>query len=68
MNNPMMQFALNQLKQKPEIANSPMGQEFINILQSGNDQAGIELANNLLKSYGLTREQAIQQARNGFHI
>lgn len=68
MNNHIVQFAVNKLKQKPEVATSPLGQQFINILQTNDVNAGVEMANNLLNSYGLTKEQGIQQARNGFHI
>lgn len=68
MNNGIMQFALQMLRSNPQVAQTPMGQQFMTILQNGDQQKGIELANNLCQSYGITPEQALQQARTHFHI
>lgn len=59
------QMALNIIQNNEKIQSSPMGQQFAQILQSGNQAAGVELANNIIQSYGLTRDQAIQQAAQG---
>lgn len=63
--NPMKQLALNIIQRNKNMQASPMGQQFAQILQSGNDQAGEELAYNTLRSYGLTKEEAIKQATEG---
>lgn len=65
--NPMIKnFALNLLAQNPKQAQSPMGQQLINILNSGDDAAGEELGNNIIQTNGLQKDQAIQQAYQGF--
>lgn len=66
--NKIGQFALNMLNQNPQMRNNPLAQEFISVLQSGNAQRGEEIANNLCQTYGVNRDQAIQQARNYFHL
>lgn len=65
MNQQMMQLAMMKVQNTPELANSPMGQSFLQIMQSGNQQAGIEMANNIINTLGISRDQAIQQAMNG---
>lgn len=50
----------------PEIAAKPMAKELMSILESGNTKAGEELANNLLNSYGATRDNVVQQATSFF--
>lgn len=62
----MMNLAIQKLQSSPEIANSPQGQEFLTILQSGDVARGQQMADNFCKSYGVTREQAIQQASQHF--
>lgn len=63
--NPLQQMALNLIQNNKNIQASPIGQQFTQILQSGNAQAGEALANNILQSYGLSKEEAIKQATEG---
>lgn len=60
-----MQLAAQILQMNPTIQENPIGQQFAQILQSGNQKAGEELANNIINSYGLSKDQAIQQASQG---
>lgn len=64
----MPQFDPNQLlnfllQSNPQIQNNPMAQSMLGVIQSGNAQQGEQIADNLCKTYGVTREQAIQQAQ-----
>lgn len=52
-------------KQNPEAFNNPRAQSLLNILRSGDEQRGIEAANNILKELGLDRETGVQQATSG---
>lgn len=52
-------------KQNPEALNNPRAQSLLNILRSGDEQRGIEAANNILKELGLNRETGVQQATSG---
>lgn len=63
--NPLMQFAAQILQSNQKMQESPIGQQFTQILRTGDEQAGIALANNLLQSYGLSREEAVKQATEG---
>lgn len=61
-------FAMNLLKKSPNIANNPQAQNFIDVIQRGDKDKGEEIANNLLQTYGVDREEAIKQAKNFFLI
>lgn len=63
-----MQFAMNQMQKNPALTNTPMGQTFANILKTGNVSAGEEMANNILSSMGMTKEDALAQAQSYFGL
>jgi hypothetical protein len=66
---PNIQNILNTfINQNPRIANNPNAQEIIQVLQSGDAEKGKEIAKNLCNSYGVTEEQAIEQARKFFNF
>ena len=58
--------ALNLISRNPNLANNPQAQSFINVIQSGDSKKGEEIARNLCNTYGVTPEQAVQQAKNFF--
>ena len=62
------EVALGILARNAAVANSPMGQEFIRILKSGDQAAGEQMAKNICASYGVSQEQAVSQARGFFKI
>lgn len=52
---------ISQLAQQfPDVVSNPRNQEFMAVLQSGNQQAIENLADKICESYGITREQAMQ--------
>lgn len=63
-----MQFLQNAMRQNPNVANNPQAQNYLNILQSGDSQKGQQIAENLLKTYGMTKEQGLSQVRQFFHF
>lgn len=64
MNNPFQQFANFLMSQNPNIAqNNAMLQAVIN----NDEKKGMEIAENLCKSYGVSKEQAIQQATQWYN-
>lgn len=67
MMNPM-QFAMNMIQHNPQVMNNPMAQNYISVIQSGDAQKGQQLAENICKSYGMTPQQALQQAKQFFNI
>lgn len=67
--NQMIQNLLNMLIQRnPNIANNPRNKAMLEAIQNGDSVKGEQLANNLCQSYGVTREQALAQAKQYFHI
>lgn len=71
MNNPIQalaQMAMNRISSDPRMQNNPQAREFINIMQSGDIARGEEMARNLCNSYGVSQQQALQQAKSFFRI
>lgn len=67
MNN-IKDFALNIIGNNPSIASNPNAQQMIDVIRRGDAAQGEQIANNLCETYGISRDQAIQQARSLFHI
>lgn len=67
-NNPFYRFAMNMIQRNPQIANNPRAQQLISVIQNGNNEQGEKIANNLCESYGVTKEQALNDAKNFFNI
>lgn len=67
-----MNLAVAALNANPKFKSKPMAQELLRCIQNNDQAAGIAMANNILQSYGLDKEQAVQQAQNGlaqmFHL
>lgn len=59
---------LKTIKANPAIADNPQAQAYLDVLESGDAEKGEEVANNLLKSYGMTKDEALKQAKAFFHI
>lgn len=66
--NPLINFAINMINRSPGVRNNPMAQNYLQILQSGDSEKGMQVAENICRSYGLTKEQALTQAKKFFHI
>lgn len=54
------------LKMNPQVANNPRAMEMLNVIQSGDTQKGEQIANNICKTYGISKEDATKQAENFF--
>lgn len=64
MNKPnIYDFAASLVQNNPNIANSPMGQNFIEALKNRDSQKGEEIANNILQNQGLDRDSAMNDIR-----
>lgn len=56
----IQQMAMKILKENPNIANNPNAQSMINVIQSGDEKKGQEIAENICKSMGVSKEDAIR--------
>lgn len=61
-------MALGIIGRSPQVAQNPNAQHMLQVIQSGNQAEGERIARNLCQSYGMTPEQALQQARGFFRI
>lgn len=59
---------MNVMQNNPNFQNNPVAQNYANVLLSGDSKRGEEIANNLLKSYGVTKEQALAAAKKMFNL
>lgn len=62
------QFAMNFMSQNRNLPNNPMIQQCTTLIQTANAERGEEMANNILKSYGISKEEGIRMAKQFFHI
>ena len=68
MVNMIQQFALKMIANNPQVANNPQAQDYISVIQSGDEAKGAEIARNICASYGKTPEEASAEARKFFGI
>lgn len=71
MNNPIMalaQMAMNRISSDPSFRNNPQAKAFVDIMQRGDITQGQEMAKNLCQSYGVSEQEALQQAKSFFRI
>ena len=64
----MMQFALGMIEKNPQVANNPRNQQMIEVLKSGDEKAGMELATNLCNTYGDSKDEVIKKALGFFNL
>ena len=60
-------FAMNILRQNPSIAQNQRNQDLLQVILSGDNTRGQQIAENLCKTYGVTPQQAVDTATNFFH-
>lgn len=61
-------FALNLLARNPNIANNPQAISMLNVIRSGDDAKGQEIARNICNSMGVTEQDALNQAKQFFNL
>lgn len=62
------EFAAAMIRKNPQMANSPEGREFLQLLETRDDRAGSALANKLLSGMGVSQEQGIRKAVKFFGL
>lgn len=61
-------FALSLISRNPQITNNPNAQQLLQVVQENDSDKGAQIAQNICDSYGITREQAIQEAKRFFGL
>lgn len=64
----IFQFAMDLIGKNSNVINNPQTQTMINAIKSGDSRTGEEIARNLCNTYGVTPEDAVQQAKTFFHL
>ncbi len=71
MNNPIMglaQMAMNRISSDPNLQKNPQARAFVDIMQRGDVAQGQQMARNLCQSFGVSEQEALQQAKSFFRI
>lgn len=61
-------MALALLGRAPQVSQNPNARHMLDVIQSGDSAEGERIARNLCQSYGMTPDQAMEQARRFFGI
>ena len=64
----IMDIVSQMIRNNPNIQQSPFAQAGMNAILNNDAKAGEQLANNILQSVGMTKEQAMQLARQQMHL
>lgn len=65
-NNNLINFAMNIILNSPNIRNNPQAQEMINVIKNNDSVRGQQIAENLCKTYGISTQEALNQAKRKF--
>lgn len=58
-------IAIGIVKSNPQFAESPMGKNFLEALETRDVAKGEEMANNVLKNHGLSKEEGMKDVKKG---
>lgn len=61
-------FAINMLNRNPNIANNPTAQQYMQVIQNGDSKLGSEIAQNICNAYGMSPQEALNQAKKKFGL
>lgn len=56
------------LKRNPNVVNNKKNQDMLEVIQKHDNKRGEEIAENLCRTYGVTKEEALAMAKEFFHI
>lgn len=64
----MFDLAMRLLSNDPRVSNNPQTKQMIDTIRRRDNVEGEKLANNLLNTYGVSKEEGIKQARTFFGL
>lgn len=62
------EFAKDLLAKNPDKANTPLGKQLLDILETKDYAKGEQLGNNICKTYNIDKEEALQNGRQFFGL
>lgn len=63
-----LQALISRAVQSPALSSNPNARSMLEVVQSGDASRGEQIANNLLKTYGVSKEDALAQAKRFFNL
>ena len=63
-----LQALISRAVQSPVLSSNPNARSMLEVVQSGDASRGEQIANNLLKTYGVSKEDALAQAKRFFNL
>ena len=63
-----LQALISRAAQSPALSSNPNARSMLEVVQSGDASRGEQIANNLLKTYGVSKEDALAQAKRFFNL
>lgn len=64
----VMDFALSMLERNPNLGNNPNAQAMLSAIRNNDQRVGEQMARNICKSYGVSEQEAYNQARRFFGL
>lgn len=64
----LTEWALSMIEKNPNIKNNPNAKAMIEVIKANDQAKGEQIANNLIQSMGVSREDAISQAKGYFGL
>lgn len=68
MNNQVGALLQKLLENNPNIQNNPQAKEFLEVIRNNDSVRGEQIANNLLQTYGVSKEDALKHAQQFFKL
>lgn len=63
-----LQALISRAASSPSLFGNPNARAMLEVVQSGDAARGEQIANNLLKTYGMSKEDALAQAKRFFNV
>ena len=63
-----LQALIFRAAQSHALSSNPNARSMLEVVQSGDSARGEQIANNLLKTYGVSKEDALAQAKRFFNL
>lgn len=68
MNNQINSLVQMLLSRNPNVQNNPQSKALLDVIMNNDAERGQQIAENLCKTYGVTKDDAVAQAKKFFNI
>ena len=64
----IQEFAINMIANNPRVKDNPLAQQYLQVIMNGQSEEGARIAENLCKTYGISKEDAVSRAKVFFNL